>query len=385
MRVAVVGISTREICGVRDHAVLLAEELERVNVSCSLHWLARTGGSSMLAARAEVRAWARSLAVELEQEAADVVLLHYSVFAYSYRGIPLFVGPVFAAARRSRVPVVTLLHEFVFPWTLAGLHGKVWAVSQRMRLIGVIRASAAVLVTIQQRAAWLQSRRWLAGRRLAVVPVFSNLPAASTSLRPDREHGVLGLFGYSYDTATISLVLDALRLLRERGLPARLVLLGAPGARSEPGERWLELAREHGVDEALSFSGTLSAQELSDRLAACEILLFADRVGPTSRRTTLAASLACGRPVVALDGPQRWPELVEREAARLAAPTAQALAGALEALLVDERLRESLGARGRDFAERMGLARSARIVAALLEETVYSPVARGAVSPRRML
>jgi glycosyltransferase involved in cell wall biosynthesis len=372
LHVVAVGISAGETCGVLDHATLLAEALGRLNISCSLHWLQRTN-DSLLASRAEVRAWARSLTAELDEGEADAILLHYSVFKYSFRGIPIFVRPVFTAARRSRVPVITLLHEFVFPWTLAGLQGKLWAVSQRMRLIGVINASAAVAVTTQRRAEWVESRRWLARRRLAVVPVFSNLPAASAAPQRDLEHRVLGLFGYAYGEATVQLVLDALHLLQERGLPVRLVLLGAPGARSASGERWLERAREHGVVEALWFSGTLSAQELSDRLAACEILLFADPAGPTSRKTTLAASLASARPVVALDGPQRWNELIEDGAARVVAPTAQALAGALELLLGDEQQRASLGARGRDFAERMGLARSAQIVAGLLEEIVVRP------------
>lgn len=179
----------------------------------------------------------------------------------------------------------------------------------------------------------------------------------------------MGLFGYAYDTTTVSLVLDALGLARERGLLLRLTLLGAPGERSPAGDRWRRLARERDLDEALSFSGTLPAQELSDRLAACEVLLFADPIGPTSRKTTLAASLAAGRPVIALDGPQRWAELAESEAALIVAPNADRLAGALGELLSDERRRRTLGARGRELAECAG-ARSARIVAELLAEVV---------------
>jgi glycosyltransferase involved in cell wall biosynthesis len=397
LRVVAAGISTKEICGVRDHAVLLAEALGAEGISCSLHWLQRTDGS-LIAGRSQVRAWARDLEVKLEEVAADAVLLHYSVFTYSHQGVPLFIGPVLAAARRARLPVVTVLHEFVYPWTRDGLTGKAWAASQRLRLIGVMRASAAVLVTTRQRAAWLQSRPWLVQRPVAVAPVFSNLPPASVTPRQDREvhegeirggevresetrevearkveareGDVLGLFGYSFDRATVALVLDSLRLLHEHGLPARLLLLGAPGASSAPGRRWLEQARERGVGVALEFSGMLSAQELSNRLAACDILLFADPIGPTSRKTTLAASLASGRPVIALDGPQRWPELIEFGAARIVTSRADALADALRELLADASLRESRGARGREFAERVGLSHSARIVADLLAEVV---------------
>jgi glycosyltransferase involved in cell wall biosynthesis len=398
LRATAIGISIKEICGVRDHATLLAEALGRENVSCSLHWLQRSGGS-LSAARSEIGAWAGGLQDEFEETGAEAVLLHYSVFAYSYRGIPLFVGPVLAAARRAGMPVVTILHEFVFPWNMSGLEGKVWAVSQRMRLIGVIRASAAVVVTTGQRAKWLESKRWLAKRPVAVAPVFSNLPLADGAPPRGQEAGGeredamvggwedaeagemgdrrIGLFGYSYDEATVAKIIGALKLLGERDLDARLVLLGAPGADSPTGARWRRRARAEGVDEALTFSGTLSAQELADRLAGCQILLFADPAGPTSRKTTLAASLVSGRPVVALDGPRRWAELIDAEAAWVVAPNGEALADAVQALMADERLRESLGQRGWDFGESQGIERSASVVAELLRECVGTPALQG--------
>jgi len=102
----------------------------------------------------------------------------------------------------------------------------------------------------------------------------------------------VGIFGYSYESIASALTLDALARLRAAGVRARLRLLGAPGADSPSGERWLQQARAAGGAEALEFSGRLPAQELSDELAACEVLLFPDTVGPDSRKSTLAAALA---------------------------------------------------------------------------------------------
>ena len=62
-------------------------------------------------------------------------MLHYSVFSYSYRGLPLFTHPVLAAVRRAKLPLVTLLHEFVYPWRRDGVRGAAWALSQRALLI----------------------------------------------------------------------------------------------------------------------------------------------------------------------------------------------------------------------------------------------------------
>ncbi len=378
LRIAVVGVSTSPTCGVRDHAVLLAEALGRQGVSCSLHWLWRSE-VSLRAARSEVLAWTRRLSAELDGNPPDAVLLHYSVFAYSDRGLPLFVRPVLSALHRSRIPLVTLLHEFAYPWGRRGWRGKAWALTQRALLIDVVRASTAVVVTTDFRAEWIASRHWLPKRPVVVAPVFSTLPAPSAGRAPERRSPVVGLFGYSAEGAAVAITLDAVRLLEDRGAPVQLILLGAPGRSSSAGEAWLEAARSRRLTDALSFSGVLAAQELSDALAACEVLLFAETAGPTSRKTTLAASLASARPVVAIDGPHAWSELVHSGAARVVAPTPHAMAHAIAALLADEDLRAALGRRGRAFAEReMGVARSAGVVSALLGDILTQPGA----SPR---
>ncbi len=368
-------------CGARDHALLLAEGLSREGVSCSLHWLDRRE-EAVRGGGAEIRAWAQALGGELARERPGAILLHYSVFAYSHRGLPLFVAPALAVLRRSGIPVVTVLHEYVYPWRHGGLRGKVWALTQRALLIDVMRSSAAVLLTTDFRARWLASRAWLPRRPAAVAPVFSNLPPplagsplAASRLPPalaeppaDRTQPVLGLFGYSYQGAALSLALDAIGLLVRRGVAPRLVLLGAPGRTSAMAGTWLREARTRGIEHALEFSDTLPAQDLSNALAACDLLLFADAAGPSARKGTLAASLASGRPVLAIDGPRRWLELVWAEAALVVEPTAPALAEAMQELLGDDAAREALGARGRAFAEeRMGVARTAEAVRRLLD------------------
>lgn len=370
LKTVAVGMSVSATCGVRAHAGLLAQALSHEDVSCSMCWLSRSE-ASLPAARSQVRAWTRELAGELERGQPDAILMHYSVFAYSYRGLPFFVHPVLSVARRSRVPVIAVMHELVYPWTIGGWRGKAWALSQRALLIDVMQASSAVVATADFRLDWLASRRWLPRRPAALAPVFSNLPAPTGAGPPERRGGVVGLFGYSYEGAAVSLVLDALRLLEEQGVDAELVLLGAPGRPSPAADMWLAQARERGVERALSFSGSLPAQELSNALAQCDVLLFVGAYGPSSRKGTLAGSLASGRPLVALDGPRRWSELTQAEAACVVKPTAEALADGIRALLADEGLREALGARGRAFAEeQMGVARTAKAVRGLLDEII---------------
>jgi glycosyltransferase involved in cell wall biosynthesis len=377
--VAVVGMSSASPCGVRAHAGLLAQGLGDDGVRCTELWLEREAVSPR-AGWAEVGRWARTLRERLCDGGFDAVLLHYSVFAYSYRGLPLFVRPTMAALRASRLPVLGFMHELAYPWRLRDARGAAWAIAHRAALIDAMRTCAAVAVTTDFRADWLAGRRWLARRPLALAPVFSNLPPPTSARIARRmstfavERGeavgdgaLVGLFGYSYDELALARVLDAFALLAGRGLRTELALLGAPGRASALAERWLRAARARGIAESLRFAGPLPAQELSDALAVCDVLLFADPPGPSSRKGTLAGSLASGSPLVALDGPRTWPELVRAEAARVVAPSALALADALADLLGDEPARAALGARGRAFAaESMGVERSVEVVLGLL-------------------
>jgi hypothetical protein len=368
-RVAVVGLSVGRTCGVRDHAELLAGALQGDGIACSTHWLTRERGT-LRAANAEVRGWTGGLAEEIERGGAEAILLHYSVFSYSHRGVPLFVAPVMAALRRTRLPMVAFMHELAFPLGKEGVRGRVWALTQRAALFEVVRASASIALTADFRVSWLQSRRWLAKRPVALAPVFSNLPVAALDARPTRDFQLLGLFGYRYDEAAIARVLDALALLRA-GSDVRLRLLGGPGVASGSGARWLAATQERGLSDAVSFSEVLPAQELADELCACDVLIFADTPGPSSRKGTLAGSLASGRPLVATEGHRGWPELMRQSAALVVTRSAPALAGAVAGLLSDESEREALGARGRAFAaSEMGLSRSADVLAALLAKAI---------------
>jgi glycosyltransferase involved in cell wall biosynthesis len=371
LEVAAVGVSTSPTCGVRDHALLLANALAQRDVRCSLQWLWRTD-RSLGGSRSEIQRWTQRLALELDRRRPDAVLLHYSVFSYSYRGVPLFVGPTLSALRRIRVPIVTVLHEYAYPWGRSGLRGTAWAIAQRAWLIDVMRASAAAVVTVDYRVDWLHSRAWLPNRPIAVAPVFSNLPAPTHhDVRREPRPARIGLFGYAHDRATVELVFDALRLLERRHTQAQLVLLGAPGARSPAGAAWLEPARSRQLARPPAFSGTLSAQDLSDALADCDVLLFADPPGPTSRKTTLAASLASGTPVVALDGPRTWQELADAGAAVIAPRTAAGLADSIVGLLADREAREALGRRAAEFASRaMSVGASAEVVARVIQQAV---------------
>jgi glycosyltransferase involved in cell wall biosynthesis len=261
------------------------------------------------------------------------------------------------------VPLVTVLHELVYPWHRPGARERVWAVTQRVALVDLFRASAAAVATTEHNASWARSRRWLPQRPISVAPVFSNLPLPSASaVVPGR----VGLFGYGNEEALMEPVLDAFARVRRTRADVRLLLLGAPGADSERGRELTAKAQALGISDEVEFSGVLPAQELSDLLASCEVLLSCASPGPTSRKGTIAASLASGRPLLALDGHQTWRELAEAEAVLLARPDGASLASELERLLGDGELQARLGANGREFARtRSSVEHGARVLEAI--------------------
>jgi glycosyltransferase involved in cell wall biosynthesis len=377
LQVAVVGMSIDTSCGVRDYARVLAPGLAQEGVECSLHWLNRED-LTLRGARAEVHAGMATVTQEIEERHVDAILLHYSVFSFAHRGFPLFAAPTLSMLRR-QAPLLSVLHEAAYPWGMGGVRGAAWALSQRAALIQVVRQSAALLVTVEQRAGWLASRPWLPSRPIAVAPVFSTLPTLTPG-RTEPLEATVGLFGYAHEGSRPAVVLDALRILRDDGIAARLSLLGSPGADSTAARRWQRAADARGVLDALSFTGTLEAKDLSEALGSCEVLLFADSPGPTSRKTTLAAMLASGRPVLAIDGPNSWVRLVQAGAALIVEPQPEDVARGLKQLMQDEQERSALSARGHSFYEEtMSVEHSARTVAALLDQITES-----VTSPRRV-
>jgi glycosyltransferase involved in cell wall biosynthesis len=354
-RIAVIGMTLGETSGMRDYADLQAA---RLGGPCSFHWLVREKRS-----RAEIASWREQVAGELSRERPDVLLLHYSAFAYSHRGVPMFLPGVLRTLRAAGAPLVTVLHELAYPWHRPGARERVWAVTQRMALVDLFRAASAAVATTEHNAAWARSRRWLPRRPISVAPVFSNLPLPSVPA-PAVVPGRVGLFGYGNEEALMEPVLDAVARVRDDRDEVRLLLLGAPGGDSERGRELVRDARACGVSpEAIAFSGVLPAQELSDLLASCEVLLSCASPGPTSRKGTIAASLSSGRPLLALDGRQTWRELADAEAVLLARPDGASLASGLERLLGDAELQARLGARGSEFArDRLSVEHGARVL-----------------------
>lgn len=360
MRVLVAGASDGSICGVRDHARVLSAALRELGMTVGTVWVdAKQRTPSLLS---------HALAARCGDEAPDVVLFHYSVFTFSHRGIPGGVPALAAQLWLLRVPVVLFAHEFAYPWGRRGWRGALQAGTQRAALVPLVSAATTLIATTPERVDWLRSRRWLPQRRVAVVRVFSTITPHPTSAETPPVPGRIGLFSFGTEGLAADAVTRAVAAVARRSPEVHLTLIGAPGPDSPAGDHWRRAANAAGC--RIAFTGVAEEAEVSRQLAACQIIVFADPAGPSPRKTSLAAALAHGRAVVALDGPQRWLDLIDCGGAVVVEPQAQTLSNELGRLLADEDARADVGRRGQALYEaELAPERAALRVRDLLLET----------------
>lgn len=348
----VTGVSDASVCGVRDHARLLAAAMRDARHAVHLAWAESIG--ELRTHRLEAVASSR----------VDALLLHYSVFAFSRRGVPLGVPALALRLHRLGLPVVLFAHEYAYPWGRRGWRGATLALTQRIALFALFWASAAVVVTTDDRRRWLESRIWLPRRPVTVAPVFSTISRRPSCTQPIA--GRIGLFSFGAEGIERDLLMGAVSDIARRRPGTHLALIGHPGPDSDVGEQWRQAAEAIGCP--VVFTGIADEAEISRHLTSCEVMVFADPAGPTSRRTALAAAMTHGRAVVALDGPQTWPRLAQEEAVALVPATREALGNALGRLLDQPTARTALKQNARAFAERhLSVTAAAHTVSAAIQ------------------
>jgi len=226
LRIVVAGRSDGPICGVRDHARVVSASLEAAGASVSTVWSRSERGAP------DVRRWAADVRRRCEEERAEVVLLHYSVFAFSRRGVPVDVPMLAARLARLGLPVVLFAHEYAYPWGRRGWRGGVQAATQRAALLPLVGACAATIVTTAVRAGWVRTRWWLPRRPATVAPVFATIDPHPSAAAGAPRSGRVGIFGFGAEGLAVELVTGAVADVARRSPHAHLALIGAAHALS---------------------------------------------------------------------------------------------------------------------------------------------------------
>ncbi|HZV73359.1 MAG TPA: glycosyltransferase [Conexibacter sp.] len=289
------------------------------------------------------------------------ILLQYNPFRYGPRGFaPDLVRDARRLRHRSHARLAVMVHEAwvdMTDWrtTLMGL----W---QRAQLRALLRLADGVMTSTQALAREL-------GRGAVHVPIAATIMPVPTSPAAARDRLGLGdklavaLFGRANPSRALDHAEAAVAALTEARGADRLAILNL-GADAPP------FHVPPGVE--VRTPGRLGADELSLHLWASDMVLLPLTDGVSTRRTTLMAALAHGRPVIGLRGRNTDAVLAQAQGALALTPAGDPAAfarAAVELTADGERLR-ALGDAGRRLYEsHFDWPVVARRVASVLETT----------------
>jgi UDP-glucose:(heptosyl)LPS alpha-1,3-glucosyltransferase len=308
------------------------------------------------------------------------ILLQYNPYSYGRSGFaPGLVRDLRRVRSRSQAPLLLMVHEAWLDMTDAksSLVGS-W---QRSQLWALLRLADGVMTSTEALARRI-------GGGTVHVPVAANITPISTSPRAARERlGLNGklavaLFGRGHPSRALDHAEAAIAAIADAHGGDQLIVLNL-GAGAPP------LRLPHGV--AVRHPGRLRADELSFHLWASDLVLLPFSDGVSTRRGTLMAALAHGRPVLGLRGCNTDAVLADAADALALTPAGDPHAfssAAVELTRDPERLRTIGDAGRRLYESRFDWPILAQSIASVLaattpnESAVQSPLSRAAPGAR---
>lgn len=235
-----------------------------------------------------------------------------------------------------------------------------WCMAQRapkkrfyLRFLGGSRMlNGAALVHCTADGELAQSAKWFPGSRGVVIPNLLDLgpyrelpgPGLARERFPQLarpEPSLLFLSRLHYKKGVEHLI-DAARMLRDRGTPHRVLVAGTGDDAYEQALR--RRVHDAGMEDLVSFLGMVVGTEKVSLYQAADLFVL-----PTSQENfgfVLYEALAAGCPLITTRGVDTWPELAEA-GATITEQDAPRLADAIAAATADRSLRDERGARGR--------------------------------------
>lgn len=314
------------------HAYDLALELIRVS------WVQDGWPEAMRALERQAGAWRGCW-----------VLVQYTALAWSERGFPLRFLRVLRILRLAGAQVAMVYHD-VLPYQGSRTIDKLRRRAQVHAMNEALRSCDLGVFTVPlTKIPWVGKKH----TRAVFIPVGANLPQPESAWTMKRDEnmlpticvfGITGGEGGIWEIASIS---EALQIVAERLGKLRLVVMGR---HSDTAEKALRNLMDK-LPIEISVLGVLPGREIVRHMACCDVLLFV-RGGISSRRGSAIAGIACGLPVVALDGPETAPPITEAGVVFADSRRQRGLGEALLKVLSDTEYRGLLTERSRRAQEK---------------------------------
>jgi glycosyltransferase involved in cell wall biosynthesis len=308
----------------------LSFELVRV------HWAEKGWSNALDELRKAAQAWR-----------GQWVFLQFTTLAWSRRGFPLRASGILDAVKQCGARPSVVFHDFL-PLRGSAIIGSAREFSQLHALRRLhARSELAIFTVSLDKISWLPMRK----EKSVFIPVGANCPEplsaareVSPAIKTVAVYSVTG--GGRTPIEVADLVLALKRAASSLGR-VRLLLFGRGSREAEPALR----SGLAGANIEIESLGLISPAEVRRALARADVLLFV-RGQISSRRGSAIAGIAAGLPIVCYSGSETaWPVT---EAGILAVPQGdrEALAAALENVLLDDSFRKALAARSRAAHEK---------------------------------
>ncbi|HQE93608.1 MAG TPA: glycosyltransferase family 4 protein [Anaerolineae bacterium] len=269
----------------------------------------------------DIRIWNRSayprITDWINTLALDVVNIQYQATAYQMRGwINLYPR---RQKRYLTAPIVVTFHDllppYLFPKAGRLRQWTVWQLAQYADGIIITNSNDYNAITADK-------QRVLPPMRL--IPIGSNIaphpPAGYNREVWRREHGfgptdlLIGFFGFMNRSKGIETLLEALKQLLDRGLPAHLLFIGGrTGSSDSTNTRYADeidaLIEQKGLNNHVHRTGFTMPAEVSAALLAVDMCALPYRDGASMRHGTLHAALTHGRAVITTTPQVETPQL----------------------------------------------------------------------------
>jgi glycosyltransferase involved in cell wall biosynthesis len=305
----------------------------------------------------------------VRQIGPDVVHLQFAPSAFGFSGLPGLLPRLLPP----RLPLVTTVHEYGW-WASPGwIPAAAWRPLEAARLWDretgrLVLDSAAVIVTNAAHGALVRRRTGVPAVEIPLAPNVDMSPASSRvraqvrsrwGLAPDAF--LLVFFGFVHPVKGLRYVLEALPGVLAERPDTHLAVIGGfssqalPEPQAEAFRRELQMCAERaGVSAAVTFTGHVGADQVSEMLAAADAGVLPFTAGVTLKSGSLLALLAHGVPTAITLGDEPDPRLRDgHTVAVIGAPRdAGAVARALARIVTDRELRQRLSTGGRALAAR---------------------------------
>lgn len=314
----------------RSHGIAL--EVARVN------WLEKGWGNALgeleIVARKEPKTW---------------FLVQYTALAWSRRGFPWRVLKVIGLLKKRGARVAMVFHD-VEPYFGNRLIDRVRRRVQLRTMRKVMKAADAAIFTVAvEKIPWARGVRG----KSVFIPVGANLPEPEKAWTKKTASGgplTIGVFSISdgrLGGGEAEAIAEAVGCAAEKMGVLRVVALGR---NSDTAGKILS-ERLAGKPIEIVTRGMLSGEEVVNALGNCDAMLFVR--GPIStRRGSAIAGIACGLPVIAVEGWETAAPVTEAGVVLVANSAKPDFGPALLRVLEDSKYREELAERSRGAQKR---------------------------------